>query len=225
MKRFLAILLALLLTAPSALAATTGERNALNKAHSYLSFMAFSKEGLIEQLEFEGYTKSQATYAANFCGADWNEQAAKKAESYLSFMSFSYEGLVDQLEYEGFTEAQAQYGARVAYYGGSASAYSYGSSATSAGKTQALKKAKSYLSIMAFSHEGLVKQLAYEGFTKSEATYAADNCGANWNEQAAKKAKSYLSIMSFSRSELIKQLEYEGFTYSQASYGARMNGY
>lgn len=217
----------LLLAAAPALAATTGEINALKKAHSYLSFTAFSYTGLIEQLEFEGFTKSQATYAANHCGADWNEQAAKKAESYMSFTSFSYSGLVEQLEYEGFTSVQAEYGARKAYYGASASS-SYGSSASSSvsmGKTQALKKAKSYLSFTAFSHKGLIEQLEFEGFSKAEATYAADNCGADWNEQAAKKAKSYLSFTSFSRSRLIEQLEFEGFTPSQAAYGARMNGY
>ena len=224
MKKILSLLLVLLWLAPSALAATTGERNALNKAHSYLSIMAFSKEGLIDQLEYVGFTKAQATYAANFCGADWNEQAVKKAQSYLEIMAFSYEGLVEQLEYTGFTKAQAQHGANVAYYG---STSSYGSSYSSAspGKTQALKKAKSYLSHMAFSRQGLIEQLEYAGFTKAEATYAADNCGADWYEQAAKKAKSYLSHMSFTRTRLIEQLEYSGFTAAQAAYGARMNGY
>lgn len=31
---------------------------------NYLSLMAFSKEGLIEQLQFDGYTSQQASYAA-----------------------------------------------------------------------------------------------------------------------------------------------------------------
>ena len=72
---------------------------------------------------------------------------------------------------------------------------------------------------MAFSYRGLVEQLEYEGYTTSEAEYAADNCGADWNLQAVKKAKEYLSVMSFSRDGLIEQLEYEGFTNSQATYG------
>ena len=78
---------------------------------------------------------------------------------------------------------------------------------------------------MAFSHDGLIKQLEYEGYSTEDATYAADHCGADWNEQAAKSAKNYLSAMSFSRSGLIQQLEYEGFTASQAEYGASANGY
>ncbi|MBQ2770690.1 MAG: Ltp family lipoprotein [Clostridia bacterium] len=90
---------------------TMGQINALGSAESYLSFMAFSQKGLVKQLEFEGFTKEEATFAADMCGADWFEQAAKSAESYLSFMSFSKSGLISQLKYEGFTQEQAEYGA------------------------------------------------------------------------------------------------------------------
>jgi len=90
--------------------ATLGEKNALTKAKSYLRTMAFSKEGLIEQLIFEGFTESQAIYGVENCGADWNEQAYEKAKSYLRTMSFSRQGLIDQLMFEGFTESQAIYG-------------------------------------------------------------------------------------------------------------------
>ena len=50
----------------------------------------------------------------------------------------------------------------------------------------------------AFSREGLIDQLMYEKFSTEEATYAADNCGADWNEQALKKALSYLDVSAFS---------------------------
>ena len=65
------------------------EKNALRSANDYLSFMAFSKKGLIEQLKYEGYSTEAATNAVNSLDVDWNEQAAKSAEHYLSFMSFS----------------------------------------------------------------------------------------------------------------------------------------
>ena len=84
-----------------------GERNALKKAQDYLDFTAFSYTGLIDQLEFEGYTYQEALYGVDNCGADWNEQAAKKAAQYLEFMAFSRQGLIEQLEYEGFTHEQA----------------------------------------------------------------------------------------------------------------------
>ena len=81
------------------------------------------------------------------------------------------------------------------------------------------------MSVMPFSYNGLIKQLEYDKYTTEQATYGANNCGANWNEQAVKKAKSYLDIMSFSRDSLIRQLEYDGFTHEQAVYGAEANGY
>ena len=84
----------------------------------------------------------------------------------------------------------------------------------------AVRKAKSYISTSAFSHDGLVAQLEYEQFSNADAIYGADNSGADWNEQAAKKAKSYMDTSSFSRGSLISQLEYEKFTPEQAAHGA-----
>ena len=90
---------------------TTGQKNALNSARSYLEFSAFSYEGLIKQLEFENYSYEDAVFAVDNCGADWNEQAVKSAKSYLDTSSFSKDSLIEQLEYEGFTHEQAVYGA------------------------------------------------------------------------------------------------------------------
>ena len=98
-------------------------------------------------------------------------------------------------------------------------------SGVSTGKSNALSKAKSYLRSSAFSRKGLIEQLEFEGFSEAEATYAVDNCGADWNEQAVKKAKSYLKSSSFSRKSLIEQLEFEGFTHSQAEHGVSGAGY
>lgn len=93
------------------------------------------------------------------------------------------------------------------------------------GEKNALRSAREYLNFSAFSYTGLIKQLEYEGYSTEEATYAADNCNANWNEQAAKSAKEYLDMSSFSRQELINQLIYEGYTQEQAEYGVTQNGY
>ncbi len=89
---------------------TIGQKNAVAKAKSYLDFMAFSRKGLIGQLEFEKFSHEEAVYGADHCGADWFEQAAKKAESYLDIMAFSRDGLIEQLEFEGFTHEEAVYG-------------------------------------------------------------------------------------------------------------------
>ena len=83
--------------------ATTGQKQAYKKALSYLRFTSFSYPGLIEQLEFDGFSTEDATFAVDNCGADWNEQAVNKGKSYLSFTSFSKDGLIEQLEHDGFT--------------------------------------------------------------------------------------------------------------------------
>lgn len=93
------------------------------------------------------------------------------------------------------------------------------------GQKNALRSAKTYLKTMPFSKTGLIKQLEFEGYSTEDASFAADNCGADWKEQAVKKAKSYLDIMAFSKEGLIKQLEFEGFTNEEAVYGATANGY
>lgn len=141
---------------------TTGEKNALKKAQSYLDFTAFSRDGLIGQLEFEGFTKSEATYGADNVGANWNEQAVKKAKDYLEFTAFSYSGLVEQLEFEEFTHEQAVYGA---------------DKCGANWNEQAAKKAESYLELMAFSRDSLIEQLEFEGFTHEQAVYGAAQNG------------------------------------------------
>ena len=95
--------------------ATSGMKNALKAAENYLNYMPFSYTGLIDQLKYEGYTDSEATYAADNCGADWYEQAVRSAENYLEFMAFSRSGLIEQLEYEGYTHDQAVYGVDKVY--------------------------------------------------------------------------------------------------------------
>lgn len=90
---------------------TGPQQNAIRQAESYLQFSAFSRTGLIEQLEFEGFTNADATFAVDHLTVDWNVQAVEQAESYLEFSAFSCDGLVDQLEFEGFNNAQATHGA------------------------------------------------------------------------------------------------------------------
>ena len=183
--------------------------NALRSAYSYLSHSPFSHDGLVGQLEYEGYPHEDSVYAADNCNADWNEQAEKNARSYLSHSAFSYQGLVDQLIYEQYTEEQAKYGV---------------DHCEADWNEQAEKTARSYLSHSAFSYKGLVEQLEYEQFTDEQAKYGADHCEADWNEQAEKAAQSYLSHSSFSHSGLVEQLEYEGYTHEQAEHGVNSAG-
>lgn len=84
--------------------------NAISTAKQYLDYSGFSRQGLIKQLEFEGYPTESATYAADNCGANWNEECAETAQNYLDYSSFSRDGLYQQLQFEGFTDEQIQYG-------------------------------------------------------------------------------------------------------------------
>ena len=143
-------------------AETTGQRNALSQAKDYLSVMAFSRSGLIRQLEFERFTTEEATYGADHCGADWNKQAAKQAQDYLKIMSFSRSGLIKQLEFEGFTTEEATSAAD-----GSGADWN----------EQAAKQAQDYLDTMSFSRSGLIQQLKFEGFTQEQAEYGAAAVG------------------------------------------------
>ena len=84
--------------------------------------------------------------------------------------------------------------------------------------------AKRCLRAMPFSRKGLIRQLRYEGFSRSVATRAVNSLHKNWKKQAARMAKRYLRAMPFSRKGLIAQLKYEGFTTAQAKYGVRKAG-
>jgi hypothetical protein len=89
---------------------TTGQKNAVRSAENYLDTAPFSKKGLIKQLEFEGYSTEDATYAVDAITVDWNEQAAKSAKNYLEISPFSRSGLIKQLEFEGYTTEEATFG-------------------------------------------------------------------------------------------------------------------
>jgi hypothetical protein len=89
---------------------SVSQRNARRSAAQYLEVSAFSRTGLIEQLEFEGFSNADATYGVDAQFADWNQQAAASAAQYLEVSAFSRSGLYDQLIFEGFTPSEAEYG-------------------------------------------------------------------------------------------------------------------
>jgi hypothetical protein len=88
---------------------TLSQKNAIKAAENYLDYSAFSRSGLIKQLEFEGYSNEDAIFAVNSITVDWKEQAVKAAENYLDYSAFSRSGLIKQLEFEGYTNEEAVY--------------------------------------------------------------------------------------------------------------------
>jgi hypothetical protein len=71
--------------------------------------------------------------------------------------------------------------------------------ATPISRANAVRSAKEYLHLQAFSQNGMVKQLKCEGFSTSDATYGASHSGADWMKQAVRSAKEYLRLQAFSR--------------------------
>jgi SOS response regulatory protein OraA/RecX len=189
---------------------------ALKTAQRYLDSeyqTGFSKKGLKEQLEFEGFTSSEIQYALDNVKVDYNQQALKAAQKYLDSEyqnGFSKEELRKQLEFEGFTSSEIQYALN---------------NVKTDYKQQALKAAQGYLDSeyqTGFSKEGLIQQLKDEfgeEFTDEEIQYALSNVKVNWNQQALKAAKNYLKNGIVTTKEGLKeQLKFEGFTSSEIQY-------
>lgn len=141
---------------------TTSQSNAVLKAKNYLSHLSFSRDGLIEQLEYEKFSHEDAVFGADNCGADWMNQAVEKAKSYLEYSAFSYDGLIGQLEHDQFTNEQAVHGV---------------DNCGADWNEQAAKKAEEYLKYSSFSRDSLIDQLVFEGFTQEQAEYGVSTTG------------------------------------------------
>ena len=141
---------------------TTGERNALKAAGDYLRYSDYSYSGLIEMLEYDGYTHEEAVYAADNCAADWKAEACESADAYLSCMAFSYQGLIEQLEFEGFSHEEAEYAV---------------DKCGADWNEQAVAAAKEYLDYSSYSRSRLIEALEYDGFTHEQAVYGAEQNG------------------------------------------------
>lgn len=89
--------------------ASPEQKQALKKAEQYIDLMGFSKEGLRDQLEYEGFENESIEYAIENVVVNWNEEALEKAEQYMDLMGFSKEGMRGQLEYDGFTDSEIEY--------------------------------------------------------------------------------------------------------------------
>jgi len=164
---------------PSQAAAPAGsvaQLQALAAAKTYLdSGMGFSQAGLLAQLTSSagnGFSQTDAQWAIDRSGADWNAQALSAAEAYLkSGMGFSEASLTQQLTSSAGNQfAPDQAAHAVANAGADWNA-------------QAVDAAKGYIaSGMGFSRQSLIDQLtssAGNQFTPDQAAYAATQVGLN----------------------------------------------
>ncbi len=186
------------------------EQAALETAQGHLERMAFSRQGLIDLLVYEGFTQEAAEVAVDHCGADWQAQAVRSGEEYVEYLAISHAGLRPMLEFELFTQDEIDYAMKqLEDIDWDAEAAEY--------VLQELNDGVSY--------SGLMAQMEEEGFTEGQIQDAIASAGeVDWNAQAQLCAQGYLEYMEFSRDELVSQLEYEGFTSAQAAYAADQCG-
>lgn len=83
---------------------------ALTLAFQYLESSPFSKDMLVKQLEYEGFSTEDAVWAVDLCGADWDAEAVRMAEFYLDGGDIPRDELITYLENDGFPHDQAVYG-------------------------------------------------------------------------------------------------------------------
>lgn len=141
------------------------KENAISDAkHCLFSNFSFSRTQLIESLENLGNIHEDAVYAADNCGANWNEQAAKAAEKYLSFEPYSYNKLLEILtSIEKFTYDQAIYGINKCKID-----WNY----------QAKRRIEQYIySNKTSSYDELIQLLENEGYTHEQAVYGVEHNG------------------------------------------------
>lgn len=136
--------------------ATDEQKKALWAVEQYLLLMPFSRQGLIEQLEFDGFSNVDAVYAVDHTMINWQDQAELSAKNYLEMMPFSANKLYEQLLFDGFTEDQSKYG--VMHSGADF-------------KEQAILCAKSYRRTISLTGQELYEQLLFEGFTEEQAKH------------------------------------------------------
>jgi len=81
----------------------------------------------------------------------------------------------------------------------------------------AIRDAQERLENEPFSRQMLIDILAdWDGYSVEDATFGADNSGANWGEQASETVKEFLAIGGYSRKEILDQLELYLFTQEQS---------
>jgi hypothetical protein len=97
---------------------TQQQQSAVAEANQYLDTEAFSRQGLIDQLDSPdggGYSVNDATVAVDSLTTNWNTEAVQAAKEYLQTEPFSCNDLIQQLDSPDgseFTVAQATYGAQ-----------------------------------------------------------------------------------------------------------------
>ncbi len=175
----------------------------MKAALAYAKQFSTGKYEIRMQLEFSDYTEAEIKYALDNCGIDWKKEALEQVKAMINStdLVFSKQLIVNHLYDLTYTQVEVDYALNNSDY------YNVD------WKVKALNYAKQYLEYNIYSKQGLKEILEESLFIESEAQYAVDNCGANWNEQAVQMAEIYKGYVSLSRDELINQFSYRGNNY------------
>ena len=207
----------------------TEEEKAILEAKDFVDRLCFSYNGLIEWLvEYEDYTQETAKYAADNCGADWQEVALRAAKEMLSEQPDNYKGYYSRegmryylSEIKDFTKEEAAYAAD-----------NCGADWMEQARLQAQHTVDDEEG-MGYSERGLSLYLRSKadqggcGFTTEEAAYAMEHIKVDWKQEAVKRAAFILEYgsTSYSKAQMVYDLvNYEWFTDEEAAYGAEKNG-
>lgn len=89
---------------------TKEQENAQKSAEGY-AMMNMSRQGVIDQLVFDKFSKADAEWAVKQLdeGVSWKENALGSAKTYYGKMNMSKSAVYDQLLFDKFTKEEAQY--------------------------------------------------------------------------------------------------------------------
>ena len=94
---------------------TSAQEAALESARYRIDAEGVSKVALIQHMTADGYTRANATFAANNVGADWKAEAVEQAENRLDAEEYSRRSLAEHLGSDGFTPAEVEYAVSKVY--------------------------------------------------------------------------------------------------------------
>lgn len=90
---------------------TAEQKTAALLARSYLIGSAFSRSGLISQLQSEGYSFETVEAAIDILSIDWQVQAVKRAKLLTQYEDYTLESLQERLLDYDFTTEESEYAA------------------------------------------------------------------------------------------------------------------
>ena len=190
--------------------ATADQRDAYFEAFSLYTNGYYSRVGLIDRMENEGYVYEDAVWAVDRIDADWYADAIGYANYLLGQDNYTRGELWNDLYYAYFTEDQCDYGVA-----NCSADWAY----------ECLLLANNYLYEYApCAPYDLKMQFMDGGWTQDEIDYAMNNCIADFDSYCLQRAQSIVYDVGVSEYYLRYALEMEGYYSDQIDYALEYCG-